>query len=547
VSRLLSFLLLFVSAMTVCVAKDNYHMSAGVGLEEVGINKVLCMKNGYTLLFHFENNKPIKIQVFDTAHQRVASNRHQCNILDVFMLTTTVFKGLHEVNGEAVLFFEQQNSGKHVLIRLRFDGVSGKLIDEKKIGKSQGLSKPMRFFVMRHKAEPGYAILYCQDAPQFRESKIHVAYFNAQHEQYKEIPLVFDRKKYDFLSVAGAESTPAGICISLGLSNMLVNGTGTTMGATPVYNHYLHVFYIPKDSSRPVQRTADLSTEVIPYYTNLSHNPFAGTINLMMLSYRDALYRYGIEMRPTAFLSNILFRFDEQNLSGGYNWLTNKLANAWMAEKTDTTDYFIGFPLKMVTNSNGLSTVFSESYNRYINVETYSRSQVFETYLGNICITQFDDEGKEIWGTVLPKSQYYKSYRHYYMPADLSKRWQSQAMFNDLPPQVYERQFVTTNIYNKGDDYFIIYNDGSKNFNNSLTDPGDTVFSSSLSNACYYKMSRKRDVTKHYLLGEPLIKEYKSSFVEGADFDEQRGVYASLIRYKRGDYVSLRMVWVRLE
>jgi hypothetical protein len=48
-------------------------------------------------------------------------------------------------------------------------------------------------------------------------------------------------------------------------------------------------------------------------------------------------------------------------------------------------------------------------------------------------------------------------------------------------------------------------------------------------------------------LGEPLPKEYKSSFIEGADFDEQRGVYATLVRYKRGEYVSIRMAWVKMD
>jgi hypothetical protein len=60
-------------------------------------------------------------------------------------------------------------------------------------------------------------------------------------------------------------------------------------------------------------------------------------------------------------------------------------------------------------------------------------------------------------------------------------------------------------------------------------------------------MDRKRQITKEYLLGEPLDKEYKSCYVEGGDFDEQRGIYASLIRYKRGSYISLRMAWVTLE
>jgi hypothetical protein len=547
VRKLLVGLLFLFSSVSICLAEEKYEISTALGFGESGINKVLCMKNGTTFLLHFENNKPIKTIVFDSSHKRVAGSTLSCRVFDIFMLSTAVFKGLYEINGEVVLFLEQQNTARHALIRLQLNAATGKLTDETTVGRALSISKPTRFFVMRHKTDPGYQILFCQDAQQFGESKIHLAYYNARHEVYKDIPLVFNRKKYDYMHVVGAEAQPEGVCVSLGLSNMLVNGTGTTVAAMPLYNHYLHVFYIPRDSTRPLQKTADLASDVIPYYTNFTYNPFAATVNLLMLSYKDALFRYGIDMRPTAFVSNLLFRFEETNLGANYNWLTNKLANKKLLETKDTSNLFTGFPVMMTTNSNGLTTVVSESYDRYINAENFSRSQVFETFIGNFCITQFDDEGKELWGTVLPKSQYYRSYRHYYRPADFAKRWQNQAMFNDLPPQIYERQFVASNIYERGGDFYLVFNDCGKNFNNSLQTPGDTVFTSALSNACYYKINRKKEVSKHFLLGAPLNKEYKSCCIEGAGFDEERGVYAAVIRYKRGSYISQRMAWARLD
>ncbi len=588
-TRLIYCIVLLFSAIPFCASKENYEISTPVGLGEVGINKVLCMKNGNTVLFHFEINKAISIQVFDPAHKRIAKSEPACRLLDEAKLTTAAFKGLYEINGEAVLFFEQQNSGKHSLIRLRYNAANGKLIDESQVGKSKGLSKPMSFYVMKDKKEDGYAILFCQDVLQFRECDVHVSYYNARHELYRDIPLDPERKKYDYMSVLGAESKPEGICVSLSLSNMVVNGTGNSTESISRYNHYMYVFYIPRDSARPIRRMIDLSTEVNPFYTSFSHNPFAGAINLLMLSYREVVYRYGIDMRPSALISNLLFCLGEQTLTGNYSWFTNKAANKLLLERTDTTAAYSGLPVKMVTNDNGLSTVVSESYSRYLNAESFSpsqvskayspaqpyttyspaptfrtvsgnravdqfnndaaypRSQVYETYLGNLCITQFDDNGKEIWGTVLPKSQYYRSYRHYYRPNDLAKRWQDQPMFDDIPAQVFERQFMSTNVHNVGDDFYIIYNDCTKNLDNTIASPGDTVYASTLSNACYYKMNRKKEITKHFLLGDPLVKEYKSCFIEGSDFDEERHEYVSLVRYKRGEYVSMRMAWVKME
>lgn len=550
-ARLLLTIAIFLFTSIASQAKDSYDISTSLGLDEVGINKVLCMHNGSTMLFHFQIGKPVKVMIFDSTHKRIATAQSTYRELDLFMLTTSLFKGLHEVNGEGVMFFEQQNSGRHTLIRLRYNGATGRLIEEKIVGRSKSLAKPTRFFVMKQKAEAGYKILHSQDAMQYRESKIHISYYNDHHEQYQDIPLDFDRDKYDYMTVVGAESNTDGVCVTLALSNMLVNGTRTNaMTVTnPVYNHYLQVFYIHTDSTRPIQRNIDLASNIIPYYTHYSHNRFAGTINLMLLSYSDALYRFGLELRPTSMLADLFLTFDPTTLDGRYEWVTNKLANQQLIEKTDTGLVFQGFPVHMYTNSNGLSTIISESYDRNFTSENYYRSRVMETYLGNICITQVDDEGRELWGTVLPKAQYYKSYRQYYDPASLAKRWQQHAMFDDMPRQVYERQFISGNTYSSGNgnDIYIIYNDGNKNFSKGIEESLDTVFLSALSNACYYKLDRKRNLTKKYLFGDPMNREYKSSFIEGADFDEKRNTYVSVIRYKRGEYVSLRLAWSTLD
>jgi hypothetical protein len=572
-------------------AKENFEISTPVGLREVGINKVLCLNNGYTLLLHFEISKPVNVQVFDAGHKRIVNNQLSTRLLDVSSFSTTIFKGLFELNNEAVLFFEQQNVGRHSLIRLRIDPIKGKLLDETTVAKWKSVAKPAEFLVMRNKALSGYAVLVAQDVPQFKESEVHVTYYNARHEPIRTVPLLFDRGKYDYLSVIGAESLPEGECISLRLSNMVVNGTGTSTESSARYNHYLQVFVIPRDSTAPRARLYDLSTDVQPHYVTASHNSFAGNFNLLLLNFREAFVRYGIEMRPVAIQSDLFFSLSDNGPEGKYKWITHKLANSLLKEKADSGKNFSGLPVCMFTNENGLTTIVSESYERYISADGYSRyqsfspylsgfrttqlddpsnplwqtpntstqynkfiaadnynrTQSFETFLGNLCITQVDDDGNEIWGAVLPKSQYYRSYKHYYRPSDVGRRWQSQAMFNDIPPQIFERQFLSASVHNANGNLYIIYNDCGKNINNSIADPGDTVYSSELANACFYKVDKQHNITKSYLLGEPLIKEYKSIFVEGADFDQERTTYATLIRYKRGEYVTLRMAWVKLD
>jgi len=68
-----------------------------------------------------------------------------------------------------------------------------------------------------------------------------------------------------------------------------------------------------------------------------------------------------------------------------------------------------------------------------------------------------------------------------------------------------------------------------------------------VTNTCFYKINRKDSVSKHYLYKTPRAGEYRTGFIEGADFDEKRGVYASLIQYNKDTHVSLCMTWTKLD
>jgi hypothetical protein len=529
--------------------EKKQHIGNILDLGLTGINKVICMENGNTLLFHFEIGKPIVIKTFDSLHKPTGTKEHLCSILDVAMLRTTLFKGLFEVNGEAVLFAEQRHTNRSNLVRLRFDGNSGKMIEEKMIGESQSLAKPTRFYVMHNSQEPGYAILFSKDVKQFKQCDVHVTYYTPQHEGVKNITLDVDRKKYDNLEVVGAEWQQKGICVSLALSTLKMNGTTSGIGKDPtleVNDHFLSVYYIPKDATSARQTTVDVTTDVFPYYSHTTYNPFAGSINVMLLSYREMIYKYGLDYQPTALTGNLLLKMNENTMSTGFNWVNNRAPDTYLKGKTDTGKSYIGLPVKVYTNANGLSTMVSESFTRHGSYESASRA-LYESYFGNIAVTQFDDDGKELWGVVLPRSQYYKSYRHYYNANDLSKRSQEQELFSDQPDQVYERQFVSQNTLMKDRDLYIIFNDYNTNFHNGLHNPGDTVFTYLHTNPVYYKINRKKEVVKQYLFGEVPPNEYKAAFIEGAAFDEKRGVYATLVQYNKGDHTSVRMAWVTLE
>ncbi len=529
---------------------QNWGLSGPVDIRETGVNKVLCMKNGNTMLFHFEQGKQVIVKVFDTTRKEIANERHIFSLLDATKLQDAIFKGLYDMNGEAVLFMVQERLGKYVLMRLRFDGVKGTLLEEKIAGESPGQSKRTQFFVMKDKEDDGYTIFFCTDIPQFKDCKLNLAYYNNKHEMIREVPLTPNRKEYDALDVIGAEWQPAGICVTLDLRKQLVNETShedVNNSTMAVYKHNLHFFYIPKGGTTALTKVIEAGKEIYPYYSNFTYNPYVQSVNQLVLSYREYFYRFGTELRPAAVKASLFVSLDAQNMDVKYKWVKNEKANVYYQQQTDSTKLFEGLPVFMFTNENGLSTAIFRSFNRSTETESFNNQSVSNSYLGNFCITQFDDEGSELWGTVLPVAQYAKSYRHFYYADELGKRWQTQSLMGDLPEQVYNRQFLSQNVYAKNKNFYIVYNDYDKNFNNNIAHPGDTVYGFAATNACYYKMDRQKNITKHHLFGEGNTKEYYCSFIEGADFDEPRGVYATLVQYREGDKTSLRMGWSKLE
>jgi len=532
-----------------CFAQDKkYEIGAPTDLEKTGWNKVLCMKNGNTMLFHFEINKPLLVKVFDSTHKEIASQKCMAGMFSDNLFKETLFQGLFEVNGEAVLFADQEHLSKHGLLRLRFNGTDGSLTGEDRIAESPSMSIQTDFTVVNNKWENNYAIVYCTDNQPFKRCDLHITYYNNRHEVVKTINLDFDRGKYATASVLGADIAPNGIFVSLHLAILEMNST--LNGSRQIVHNYYQGFFIAKDSST-VKKTSvvDLTTEVypaIPYYT---YNPFAAALNVLLLSYKLVPVENSLKFQASQEIKHLFMRFDEADMKSNFSWIKNTMANEYLHNNADSNAFYEGVPVNVFTNENGLSTVISESFSLFADPDPKGRRNFgnYRAYLGNIGITQYDDDGKELWGIVLPESQCYNSSTGFYDMGDLFKKGQTQTMFGDLPEQVYFRQFFALNTYSRNRNFYIIFNDDKKHFNNTLKNPGDTLTSFEHANTFCYTINRKKEVSKKYLFGELAADEYLCSFIEGADFDEQRGVYAALVRYQKGDDVSLRMAWSHLD
>lgn len=511
----------------ICFAQDTkFAMSAPLDFKDAGTrNSVLCMKNGNTLLFHTELDKKLVVKVFDNTHKEVASQKVKNNNIN-FGARDYAILALYDINDEAVLFVDRDINSKHTLVRIRFNSHTGEVVDETIVGESKSENRRMRFYLVKHIEDENYEVLFCADKNHPRETDMFIVFFDNHHQSIKEIQLPVERKKFDRIEVVSAKSRPQGVFVTLSLMQTkeygLDGSDGPISERSSKNDHYLQFYYIPFDTKQLRTTMVEMSSGVFPKFAYFTHNSFAQSLNLLVHSQAEIrMNGYTGNVRRTLF-----FKLNEQDFSSiGLMEMRNLHANAYLQTHTDTSRIFNGIPLYSYTDDNGLTTIVSEAESHFASRERINE-YYNDRYAQNMGITQIDDDGNEIWGTVLPLAQYFNSYR-------------------SLP--VYGWQMMYASVMRKGKEFYIAYNDYNKNFSNTIEKPGDTVYNFNLTNACYYKLGKKKEVTKHYLFGEPGPDEYKTSFMYGAGYDEPHGVFASLMQYRKGDEVSFRMAWGQLE
>ncbi|HXS35506.1 MAG TPA: hypothetical protein VN721_02305 [Flavipsychrobacter sp.] len=527
-------------------SQTNYDTSASVSIPLEGWNKLLLMKNGNTMLFHFEPRKGIVVKVFDKSHKEIASEKHICKILDINALDRSEIKGIFEVNNEAVLFIEQAVDNRQSLIRLRIDATNASLIEEKIIVQSTSLGNITQCYVLKDQNSDNYSIFCYRDVKRHPSSKIELLQYNEKNEMVRDIPLNINIDGFEYLTLEDVNiATDGTACITLCLANLKANRASYL---TSIYSRRLVFAYLPKSRDRFLTVASDIPDDIIPYYTNFTVDSAHRHLNLLLeASSQETLFQDG-NMNLLRFLNPYLFIFDSTNLNIRASMLVNNKINDYIRHFNVPYSSFAGIPVKMFTNAVGLTTVIYEEYARNTNINIQSSSRV--TDLGAIGITQYDDTGGESWGIALPKTQIINGLLS---PTEISDRGVSKYLFRRNPTLNFQDQFASITCYNNNDRYYIFYNDFAKNYNNTIDSPGAYVSDYDYkkaffyTDAFYYKMDQDRVVKKYYLFSTNSGDESKSNLLESADYDQESGTYVTLMLHRRGKEFTTNVAWCHLE
>jgi hypothetical protein len=520
--------------------KATYSISDPIDIPQAGWNKLLQMKNGNTLLFHFEERKGIVVKVFDNMHKEIASKKHICKIFDINQQDHASVDGLYEINGEAVLFLEQSVWNKNSLIILRIDPSTASLIEEKIICKSPSFARKQYFTVLKEKNSEGYYV-FCEKNFIQNDDTLELKEFNSKHEQIRSVFLNIDKNSVDKFSCLGEYiGSDGNICIALELSKTKISGVRA------VYSNALMIGYLKRNSDHFETKLISISDDAAPTYARFTDDN--KLLHVAIVDERPYYSESGLNGGIYVDINSLLLIFDKTDWSMKYQWLSKRKINAEVSNPGDTNSNFHGIPVQIFNDATNTTNIVYEEYIMYNTIE--SGKKVLRTDLGYIGIGKYNDIGDETWGITLPKQQ---SLRTVLPISEILTRGTEKNLFRHFPEQEYEDQFSSIEVCNNnGVVQYIFFNDFAKNFENTSDNPGAAVTQHYYENpfqyteAFYYCMKGDGKVTKNYLFEPTSENESKSNMIESGDFNAKTNIYATVILDRKGKVYNTCIAWCEL-
>lgn len=553
-------LFIFLTAMAQA-GVPTYTKSTAFEEPETGSSRILLMKNGNTLFFHFTVKKGINVTVYDQKHRTRGTVNNRVTSWKQKKMKYASLRGLYEINDQVVVFMQLGVKRRAVLYRMIFDGKSGKILKEEVVASSDrismgkaygmvfgGLAMP-NFIVSKDPNSDYYAVGIFNSVTSDRNARIEVVHYNPNHEEINRSYFQSPENKYKYLTVL----------------DLYVNRDEFVFLSSYAYNtrssggddSRILIGRMEKSTKGFQFKILDYSddykkVEVVTKYNQTNNQ-------LYMLT---AIEAESAKRKPT---------MDKGKKSTGYvlqmnvfDPLTLELKKKYFIEHKKLTAYadehlkakrpYLGIIQDFKLNEDNTITYMFEEMDNYSVTSTYTSytngrmstrtTTRFYTKLGSIGIMNADPEGNELRGYAIAKEQTAETTLGMF---DINSRRMSNwnfrgrgASYNNLSGfYSYDYMFIK-------DKEYVIYNDNVENTESEE----ETVKSNkkmgriSLANTVYaYKDGNK--VVKSYLFGDPKGKdENRFCQLEMNTVSEDGRSLATMMIERKGRDKKAYIVWI---
>ncbi|PZF74079.1 hypothetical protein [Taibaiella soli] len=505
-----------------------------IEIPAVGYNKLLQVRNGNTLLLHFEPYKGIVLKVFDKSHKEIASQKHTCEIVDINALNQADFKGLFDINGEAVLFIQQPYLSRMSLMRLRIDANTGKLLKEEVVERAPTFKNETIFYVQQFSGKDQYAILHYKNLAFMPDEKIKISIWSSKNEKLREVSIDKPFEELHTMRYNGFNAEKDAIYACFSLYIQIADGQ---------FKQYLYNARLNENDTACSLQKVEIDDRIPSYFSVFTPNEFAETENMMAMNMYSTEEKVGENKETAYFPVPYFFSFAKSDFSvASSSVIEEDKINEKTAGMRDTMTPSAWIPLRMHTSKTGASAVFYEMQHDYFKHE--KGKDFHQTYLGHLAVNILNDNGSSVFCLVIPKKQVLYSL---YEAEDLSRRNTTRHLFRDMAAEDHYSQFASFEVLPVKGNYHILVNDLVENFDRKITDTLNAVTNFDYSNAICYTLNRKRELTKSYLFGTPAAGEAKPCQLESANYNESTGLYAVVMQEYANNKTSIKIAWCQFD
>lgn len=533
-SRWMLALLLALFYVPVHAATDSSSFATTVMSEATNIplhgwNRVLMLRNGKTVVLHLAPREKMIVKIFDEAHKEVASIAQYFKIIGEADLAESQFKGFYDIDGVPTLFIAQDIDNHYSLLRVRFTPESGKLLDEKIIFESPGRGvNNFQFRVSKSPETDEYAFICYKGS----ERDFPVFYFNKEHRQVRKSFFRLPRNAY-LTDMELFEFSKSATFI--GVSCVAVAQQPNKIG-----DNLMIVGKMTEDDTTFNTQEFKLSLGNYPAFLLLTRNVYNNTIDVALGTYANPHFRdKGFIYYKDAYM--LYFAVLNEDMSvRTFNEFKYASANKYLSQYRGNNASYSGFPLFMFTNKFGVTMLLSESH--LVKQEKWGKTQIY-TRLDDACLTKFNEEGEEISGVVIGKSQCAWDWVGH---TAVMLRKTNKALFNNFRYQDDDRQYISMECLSTRNVNYLFFNDYVSNEGKTLRDRPDTVFSFEKSEAICYKVNGNDEIERQYLFGKPGADESRALLLESMDQHADEKKFSALICVRRGKEKRMHLAWCTL-
>ncbi|RAJ83406.1 hypothetical protein CLV59_103373 [Chitinophaga dinghuensis] len=552
--------LMFTAGITMAQGQTP-EVSRSVSFKEpsAGACKLLQMKNGNTLFFHFSKKKGIEVAVFDTKHKMSPIVNNHVESFKTKQLGTSDFKGLFEINGQALLFLVRYEHRSPLLYRFTFDGKSGKLIEEKVVGEIEklpitagyavvygGVGLPS-FDVKKDPESDYYAVATINTFAHESNARIKITHYSPEHKVINEGNYASPKNKYKYLN----------------LLEMYVHGDEYVFLTTFGYNTAKSG---GKDSKVFVSRLSKGSKDIAGEYMSSARSIESPIVGLKYNAVNKQLYMLSGVNAKSIGLEHTMYSADG-NMVLKMNTIdpaSLKISPDAFVKHPELSSYaqknlkyknpYTGVIQDFRLHEDGTATIMFEELEAKVSTSSYmsasgsfSSSTHTSTRLGDIGVVRVSADGKEMPGSyAIAKSQFTNGWLSpYYLYRRAETGWNyNRGAFKG---GANNNNFFSFDYMYVNDKAYAIYNDFSENIEREDENYRGRKKMRGVSDAntvlAWYDGEK---IQRSYLFGDPGNKDIaRFSRIDMNTHSADEKSFATLMIERKGRKKEAYIVWVK--